>query len=91
MVVCYGCVLWLRAMHNVWFQKVGVYIESCFRELGHAAHNYHDLPLLGQAEKVLQLHIKGFYMSVKALDRSSQTTKMECCQPDRYRPTNFPV
>ena len=28
-------------------------------------------------------------MSVKALERSNQKTKMECCQPDRYRPTMF--
>ena len=52
--------------------------------------NYHNLPLPALAKKkVTQLHLGGFYMSAKASDRSSQTTKTECCQADRYRPTTF--
>ena len=56
--------------------------------------NYCNLPLPALSKnKVGQLHLGGFYMSAKALDRSSQTTKTECCQPDRYSTglQRFPV
>ena len=89
-------VLWLCAMHTVWFQQVGVCIKktaqvnllrACLSVCTYVTSMTY-LCRLWQT-KVAQLHLEGFYMFVKALERSRQTANMKYCQPDRYRSTTF--